>query len=232
MLEVIYLIFNEGYSATAGDDWMRPQLCDDALRLGRVVAELMPSAPRKCMGLVALMEIQASRTRARTTKSGEPILLLDQDRSKWDYVLIQRGLAALQRATGTRQPPGPYALQAAIAACHAEARRADDTNWVRIAGLYDALCQLRPSPIVELNKSVAYSMAFGPEAGLEIVDRLRDEPTLKHYHLLPTVRGDFLFRLGRPAEAKSEFVRAASLTRNVRERDLLLSRANACELTN
>jgi RNA polymerase sigma factor (sigma-70 family) len=228
VLEVIYLIFNEGYSATAGDDWMRPQLCDDALRLGRIVAELVPAEP-EVHGLAALMEIQASRSRARITSSGEPILLLEQDRSRWDYVLIQRGLSALQRAERVGKSLGPYSLQASIAACHARARRAEDTDWIKIAALYDALGQLRPSPVVELNKSVAYSMAFGPEQGLEIVDRLKNEPSLKAYHLLPTVRGDFLFRLGRKAEAKVEFLRAASLTRNVRERDLMLSRAAACD---
>lgn len=228
VLEVIYLIFNEGYSATAGDDWMRPQLCDDALRLGRIVAELVPTEP-EVHGLAALMEIQASRSRARVTSSGEPILLLEQDRSRWDYVLIQRGLSALQRAERVGKSLGPYSLQASIAACHARARRAEDTDWIKIAALYDALGQLRPSPVVELNKSVAYSMAFGPEQGLEIVDRLKNEPSLKAYHLLPTVRGDFLFRLGRKAEAKVDFLRAASLTRNVRERDLMLSRAAACD---
>lgn len=228
VLEVIYLIFNEGYSATAGDDWMRPQLCDDALRLGRIVAELVPTEP-EVHGLAALMEIQASRSRARVTSRGEPILLLEQDRSRWDYVLIQRGLSALQRAERVGKSLGPYSLQASIAACHARARRAEDTDWIKIAALYDALGQLRPSPVVELNKSVAYSMAFGPEQGLEIVDRLKNEPSLKAYHLLPTVRGDFLFRLGRKAEAKVDFLRAASLTRNVRERDLMLSRAAACD---
>lgn len=229
VLEVIYLIFNEGYSATAGDDWMRPQLCDDALRLGRIVAELVP-AESEVHGLAALMEIQASRSRARVTRSGEPILLLEQDRSKWDYVLIQRGLAALQRAERSAAVLGPYALQASIAACHARARRADDTDWPKIAGLYDALATLRPSPVVELNKSVAYSMAFGPEAGLQIVDRLVNEPSLKTYHLLPTVRGDFLLRLGRKQEAKEEFLRGASLTRNVREREMLLARASGCDV--
>lgn len=228
VLEVIYLIFNEGYSATAGDDWMRPQLCDDALRLGRIVAELIPTEP-EVHGLAALMEIQASRSRARVTSTGEPILLLEQDRSRWDYVLIQRGFSALQRAEQIGKSLGPYALQASIAACHARARRAEDTDWIKIAALYDALGQLRPSPVVELNKSVAYSMAFGPEQGLEIVDRLTNESTLKNYHLLPTVRGDFLFRLGRKSEARTEFLRAASLTRNVRERDLMLLRAAACE---
>ncbi|MEO7997628.1 MAG: RNA polymerase sigma factor [Gemmatimonadaceae bacterium] len=228
VLEVIYLVFNEGYSATAGDDWMRPQLCDEALRLGRIVAELIPAEP-EVHGLAALMEIQASRSRARVTSTGDPILLLEQDRSRWDYVLIQRGLAALQRAQKIGKPLGPYSLQASIAACHARARRADDTDWKMIASIYDTLGRLRPSPIVELNKAVAYSMAFGPASGLEIVDNLTDEPSLRNYHLLSTVRGDFLFRLGRKAEARAEFLRAASLTRNVRERELMLSRAAACE---
>lgn len=228
VLEVIYLVFNEGYSATSGDDWMRPQLCEDALRLGRIVAELMPNES-EVHGLAALMEIQASRERARTTRTGEPILLLEQDRSKWDYVLIQRGFAAMQRAVRTTGALGPYALQAAIATCHARARRADQTDWIRISALYDALAQLRPSPVVELNRSVAYSMAYGAEAGLQLVEQLKDAPALKNYHLLPAVRGDILFRLGRTAEAKAEFLRAASLTRNLRERDVMLARAASCD---
>ena len=229
VLEVIYLVFNEGYSATGGDDWMRPQLCADALRLGRIVAELVPEES-EVHGLAALMEIQASRARARITTSGEPILLLEQDRSRWDYVLIQRGLAALHRAERSGQPPGPYTLQASIAACHARARRANDTDWIKIASLYDTLAQLLPSPVIELNRAVACSMAFGPGTGLEMVDRLTGEPTLRDYHLLPAVRGDLLFRLGRLTAAKEEFLRAASLTRNARERALMLSRAAACEI--
>jgi RNA polymerase sigma-70 factor, ECF subfamily len=227
VLEVIYLIFNEGYAATAGDDWMRPALCEDALRLGRVLAELMPNEP-EVHGLVALMEIQASRSRARVGPSGEPVLLLDQDRGRWDHLLIRRGLAALQRAEQLGGSLGPYGLQAAIAACHARARTADETDWPRIAALYDALAQLAPSPVVELNRAVAVAMAFGPAAGLEVVDTLLDEPLLRTYHLLPSVRGDLLARLGRHAEAQAEFERAASLTRNSRERDLLLARARAC----
>ena len=227
VLEVIYLIFNEGYSATAGEDWMRPALCEDALRLGRVLAELVPNEP-EVHGLVALMEIQASRARARVGPGGEPILLLDQDRTRWDQLLIHRGLAALQRAEELGGALGPYALQAAIAACHARARTAAETDWQRIAALYDALAQLMPSPIVELNRAVALAMAFGPAAGLELIDTLASEPSLKAYHLLPSVRGDFLFKLGRFAEAQAEFERAASLTRNARERELLLDRARAC----
>src|SRR2546425_4138986 len=215
VLEVIYLIFNEGYSATAGEDWMRPALCEDALRLGRVLAELVPNEP-EVHGLVALMEIQASRARARVGPGGEPILLLDQDRTRWDQLLIHRGLAALQRAEELGGALGPYALQAAIAACHARARTAAETDWQRIAALYDALAQLMPSPIVELNRAVALAMAFGPAAGLELIDTLASEPSLKAYHLLPSVRGDFLFKLGRFAEAQAEFERAASLTRNAR----------------
>lgn len=224
VLAVIYLVFNEGYSATAGDDWVRPALCEEALRLGRILAGLMPNEP-EVHGLVALMEIQASRLRARVGPRGEPILLLDQDRARWDQLLIRRGLAALQRAESLGGALGPYTLQAAIAACHARARAAADTDWVRIAALYDALGRLAPSPVVELNRAVALGMAFGPETGLRAVDGLRDEPTLKDYHLLPSVRGDMLAKLGRHAEARAEFERAAALTRNVRERDLLLERA-------
>jgi RNA polymerase sigma factor (sigma-70 family) len=227
VLEVIYLIFNEGYAATAGDDWMRPALCEDALRLGRVLAELMPNEP-EVHGLVALMEIQASRSRARIGPSGEPVLLLDQDRGRWDHLLIRRGLAALARAEQLGGSLGPYGLQAAIAACHARARTAAETDWPRIAALYDALAQLAPSPVIELNRAVALAMAFGPAAGLELVDTLKDEPALRSYHLLPSVRGDLLARLGRHAEARAEFERAASLTRNARERELLLRRAHAC----
>ena len=227
VLEVIYLIFNEGYSATAGDDWMRPSLCEEALRLGRIVAELVPKES-EVHGLVALMEIQASRTAARMGPSGEPVLLLEQNRARWDQLLIRRGLAALARAESLGGALGPYALQAAIAACHGRARTAGDTDWGRIAALYDALAELAPSPIVELNRAVALSMAFGPAAGLEVVDALLDEPALKGYHLLPTVRGDLLFKLGRLDEARREFDRAASLTRNTRERALLLARARAC----
>jgi RNA polymerase sigma factor (sigma-70 family) len=227
VLEVVYLVFNEGYSATAGDDWMRPELCNEALRLGRILAELMPREP-EVHGLVALMEIQASRTRARSRPGGEPVLLLDQDRARWDRLLIRRGLAALERAGALGGTFGTYALQAAIAACHARARTAQDTDWVRIAALYDALSQLAPSPVVELNRAVALTMAFGPHAGLELVDTLRDEPSLKGYHLLPSVRGDLLVRLGRYEEAHDEFTRAASLTRNERERELLLGRAATC----
>ena len=227
VLEVIYLIFNEGYSATSGEDWVRPNLCQEALRLGRVVAELAPNEP-EVHGLVALMEIQASRLRARVGPSGEPIVLLDQNRAKWDYVLIRRGLAALERAESLGGALGPFALQGAIAACHARARAADETDWARIASLYQALSQVTPSPIVELNRAVAVSMASGPAAGLEIVDALTSEPTLATYHLLPSVRGDFLRKLGRFDEPRVELERAASLTRNARERDLLLERARSC----
>ena len=224
VLDVLYLIFNEGYSATAGEDWMRPALCEDALRLGRILAELTPHDP-EVHGLVALMEIQASRTNARTGPSGEPILLLDQDRARWNRILVRRGLAALERAEKLGGALGPYALQAAIASCHATARNADETDWVRIAAFYDALAQIAPSPIVELNRAVALGMAFGPAAGLEIIDALADEPSLKSYHLLPSVRGDLLAKLGRHAEARAEFERAAALTKNARERELLLERS-------
>jgi predicted RNA polymerase sigma factor len=259
VLQVIYLIYNEGYSASAGADWMRPALCEEALRLGRFLAELQPHEP-EVHGLVALMEIQTSRARARVGPKGEPILLLEQDRTRWDQLLIRRGLAALARAEqaaltpvpaatpagaawptlfagpsaatvpsapGSTRGLGPYALQAAIAACHARARRADDTDWERIAALYDALAQLSPSPIVELNRAVALSMAYGPQAGLEVVDSLLDAPALKNYHLLPSVRGDLLAKLGRHNEARIEFERAASLTQNERERQLLLARAQS-----
>ena len=224
VLDVLYLIFNEGYSATAGDDWVRPALCEDALRLGRILAELAPEDP-EVHGLVALMEIQASRLKARVGPAGEPILLLDQDRGRWDQLLIRRGLAALERAAAPAGALGPFSLQAAIAACHARARTAEETDWTRITALYDALTQLTQSPVVELNRAVAYSMAFGPAAGLEIVDPLTSEPALAGYHLLPSVRGDFLAKLGRFDEARAEFERAASLTRNARERELLLERA-------
>jgi RNA polymerase sigma factor (sigma-70 family) len=223
VLDVVYLIFNEGYSATAGEDWVRPELCEDALRLGRILAGLVPNEP-EVHGLVALMEIQASRLRARTGPDGEPILLNDQDRSKWDWVLVQRGLAALDRAV-SRGGLGPYALQAAIAACHARARTPEETDWTRMTALYDALAQLTPSPVVELNRAVAYSMAFGPAAGLEIADKLVDEPALAGYHLLPAVRADFLSKLGRFAEAKKELERAAAMTQNVKEKALLTRRA-------
>ena len=224
VLEVIYLAFNEGYSATAGDDWMRPALCEDALRLGRILAELVPQEP-EVHGLVALMEIQASRSGARVGPAGEPILLLDQDRGRWDHLLIRRGLAALERAEALGGGYGPYALQAAIAACHARARTPEETDWTRIVALYDALSQLLHSPVVDLNRAVALGMAFGPAAGLEVVDTLTSEPSLEAYHLLPAVRGDLLDKLGRFAEARAEFERAASLTRNARERTLLLERA-------
>ena len=228
VLEVIYLIFNEGYTATAGGDWMRPALCEEALRLGRVLAGLAPREP-EVHGLVALMEIQSSRAKARVGPSGEPVLLLDQNRALWDQLLIRRGLAALLRA---EEPaggsPGPYTLQAAIAACHARARTADETDWSRIASLYEVLARVTPSPIVELNRAVAVGMASGPAAGLALVDALSDEPTLRNYHLLPSVRGDLLSKLGRFGEARAEFERAASLTRNAREQELLRARALAC----
>jgi RNA polymerase sigma factor (sigma-70 family) len=227
VLQVIYLIFNEGYSASAGGDWMRPKLCEEALRLGRILAELLPAEP-EVHGLVALMEIQSSRARARVGPKGEPVLLLDQDRTRWDQLLIRRGVAALERAGQLGQAYGPYALQAAIAACHARALTPGQTDWQRIAALYDALAQLSPSPVVELNRAVVLSMAFGPAAGLELVDALVAEGSLKNYHLLPSVRGDLLAKLGRPGEARVEFERAAALTNNLRERELLLARAKAC----
>ena len=227
VLEVIYLIFNEGYSATAGEDWMRPALCEDAVRLGRILAELAPKEP-EIHGLVALMEFQASRSRARLGTSGEPILLLEQNRALWDQVLIRRGFAAIQQAEKLGGIPGPYELQAAIAGCHARARTSEETDWARIVALYDALVQLTPSPIVELNRAVAVMMAFGPATALELVDALVEEPSLKSYHLLPSVRGDLLEKLGRLDEARAEFERAASMTRNSRERQLLLKRASAC----
>jgi len=226
VLEVVYFIFNEGYSATAGDDWMRPALCEDALRLGRILAELAPREP-EVHGLVALMEIQASRSRARTGPSGEPVLLLEQNRARWDGLLIRRGLAALERAKRLGGAMGPYALQAAIAACHARARTPEETDWERIAALYDALAELARSPVVELNRAVAVGMAFGPAAGLDLVDQLTSEPALEAYHLLPSVRGDLLAKLGRFDEARGELERAASLTKNERERHLLLERARA-----
>jgi predicted RNA polymerase sigma factor len=227
VLEVLYLIFNEGYSATSGEDWLRPALCEDALRLGRILAELAPREP-EVHGLLALMEIQASRSHARVGPGGAPVLLLEQDRARWDQLLIHRGLAALARAEALGGTRGPYALQAAIAACHARARTAADTEWGRIAALYATLAQVAPSPVVELNRAVAVAMAFGPAEGLARVDALASEPSLANYHLLPSVRGDLLQKLGRKDEARGEFERAATLTRNARERDLLLGRARAC----
>jgi len=227
VLEVLYLVFNEGYSATAGDDWMRPALCEDALRLGRILAELV-THEAEVHGLVALMEIQASRSAARIGPLGQPVLLLDQDRARWNHVLVRRGLAALERAEALGGARGPYTLQAAIAACHARARTPEETDWARIAGLYDALARVAPSPVVELNRAVAVAMASGPAAGLELADALTSEPSLRAYHLLPSVRGDLLAKLGRIDEARAEFERAASLTRNRRERELLLERAAAC----
>jgi RNA polymerase sigma factor (sigma-70 family) len=228
VLEVIYLIFNEGYTATAGGDWMRPALCEDALRLGRMLAGLAPQEP-EVHGLVALMEIQASRSRARVGPSGEPILLLDQNRAFWDQLLIRRGLAALERAEKLGGARGPYALQASLAACHARARTPAETDWARIVSLYTELAQLAPSPVVDLNRAVAVAMAYGPQAGLDLIHALALEPSLKGYHLLPAVRGDLLTKLGRFDEARTEFERAASLTRNARERELLLHRARACD---
>ena len=227
VLQVLYLIFNEGYSATAGDDWLRPALCEEALRQGRILAGLMPSEA-EVHGLVALMEIQASRAKARVSAAGEPILLLDQDRARWDRLLINRGLAALERAEKLGGMRGPYAIQAAIAACHARARTGDETDWPRIAELYGQLQEVTPSPVVELNRAVAVGMAEGPAAGLEVVDPLVSDPALENYHLLPSVRGDLLKKLGRMEEARAEFERAASITRNVRERNLLLERARSC----
>jgi RNA polymerase sigma factor (sigma-70 family) len=227
VLEVIYLVFNEGYTATAGDDWLRPALCEDALRLGRILAELAPSEP-EVHGLVALMEIQASRSSARVSPTGEPVMLLKQDRSRWDQLLIRRGLAALERAEKLATTRGAYTLQAAIAACHARARTPEATDWAQIVALYEALAQQMPSPIVELNRAVAVAMAHGPAAGLARIDALSNDPALKSYHLLPSVRGDLLFKLQRFPEAQSEFQRAATLTRNSREREFLLARAQAC----
>ena len=226
VLEVIYLIFNEGYTATAGSDWMRPALCDEALRLGRILVTLAADEP-EVHGLVALMELQASRTAARVDAAGKPVLLMDQDRARWDRLLIRRGLVALERAEALDGALGPYALQGAIAACHARARVADETDWPRIVALYDALSQLSPSPVVALNRAVAVAMAFGPAAGLELVDAMRDEPALQNYQWLPSVRGDLLARLGRNEEARVEFERAGALAQNVRERELLLERAKA-----
>ena len=227
VLEVIYLVFNEGYAATAGEHWIRPALCEDALRLGRILAALMPREP-EAQGLLALMELQASRLRARVGPHGEPVLLADQDRARWDHLLVQRGLAGLHRAEELSRALGPYTLQASIAACHARARSVNETDWARIVALYDGLAALTGSPVVELNRAVAVTMAFGPEAGLELVDSLVEESALRGYHLLPSVRGDILVRLGRLVEAREEFRRAADLCDNERERDLLLSRALAC----
>lgn len=227
VLEVVYLVFNEGYTATRGDDWVRPEVCEDALRLGRILAQLAPEEP-EVHGLLALMELHASRLRARHGPDGEPVLLADQDRSRWDRLLIRRGLAALARAESLGSPLGPYTLQAAISACHARAPSAEATDWPRIVALYDALVQITGSPVVELNRAVAVAMAFGPEAGLELVDELAEEPALSSYHLLPAVRGDLLAKLDRPEEARREFERAASLTGNTREQLLLRARAAAC----
>ncbi|WP_288194667.1 RNA polymerase sigma factor [uncultured Phyllobacterium sp.] len=227
VLAVLYLIFNEGYSATTGDDWIRPQLAQEAMRLGRILADLMPDEP-EVHGLIALMEIQASRFAARVGPSGEPVLLFDQNRAHWDHLLIRRGLAALERAERLGTVYGPYGLQAAIAACHARARTAEETDWVRIAALYERLAKLMPSPVVELNRAVALSMAFGPQAGLDLIDLLTGEPSLQAYHLLPSIRGDLLLKLNRPDEARAEFERAANLTRNARERTILLERAASC----
>lgn len=229
VLEVLYLMFNEGYSATSGVDWIRPLLCQEALRLGRVLAEIDPYEP-EVHGLVALMEIQSSRFRTRVNTKGEPILLMDQNRAQWDQLLIRRGLTALERSRKLGRPPGPYSLQAAISACHAQAPTVAETDWIRISALYEALSRVMPSPIVELNRAVAISMAFGPAIGLQIVDELNTEPSMKEYHLLPSVRGDLLLKLGRNDEARTEFERAASLTENERERILLLNRAAACNL--
>jgi RNA polymerase sigma-70 factor (ECF subfamily) len=231
VLEAIYLIFNEGYAASAGDRWMRPELMEEALRLGRILAELLPSEP-EVHGLVSLMELHASRSRARTGPSGEAILLLDQDRSRWDWMLVGRGLAALERAQSTGRALGPYTLQAAIASCHARARTPEQTDWERMVALYDALVALTSSPVVELNRAVAVGMAFGPGAALELVDALRSEPALESFHLLPTVRGDLLAKLGRPEEAREEFARAAGLTQNSRERAVLLERMAGCSPAN
>ena len=231
VLEVIYLIFNEGYAATTGEEWIRPELIEEALRLGRILAELLPSEP-EAHGLVALMELQASRTRARTGPAGEPIPLLEQDRARWDWMLVGRGLRALDRAQDTKGALGPYSLQAAIAACHARARIAEDTDWERIVALYDALAQLMPSPIIELNRAVAVGMAFGPDAALELVDAIAEDPALRDYHLLPAARGDLLAKLGRSAEARTEFERAAALTQHVRERAVLIERMAACSPRN
>ncbi|WP_129646270.1 RNA polymerase sigma factor [Peristeroidobacter agariperforans] len=227
VFEVIYLIFNEGYAASRGEDWMRMELCEEALRLGRILAERIPDNA-EVHGLVALMELHSSRARARIGPSGEPILLLNQDRSRWDQLLVHRGLAALARAEALASPLGPYALQASIAACHAQARTADETDWKRIVALYDALVQITQSPLVELNRAIAVGMAFGPTAGLELIDALMDEPALRQYHLLPSVRGDLLSKLGRAKEAHTEFERAAAMAQNVRERELLVARAKAC----
>lgn len=229
VLEVLYLMFNEGYSATSGVDWIRPLLCQEALRLGRVLAEIDPYEP-EVHGLVALMEIQSSRFRTRVNSKGEPILLMDQNRAQWDQLLIRRGLTALERSRKLGRPPGPYSLQAAISVCHAQAATAAETDWIRISALYEALSRVMPSPIVELNRAVAISMAFGPTFGLQIVDELNTEPSMREYHLLPSVRGDLLLKLGRYDEARTEFERAASLTENKRERILLLNRAAACNL--